>query len=67
MQRRHYKPHTTSLEVRIAERIKVLKAQAEALPPGSRERVAIERKGRQANTFAQMEDWITSPGLQPPK
>ena len=67
MQLRRRVKHTTSLEDRIAERVNAIKARAEALPPGSREREQMERKVRHANTFAHMEEWLASPGLQPPK
>jgi hypothetical protein len=59
--------HTTSLEERIAERANDIKARAEALPPDSKERALLERKARQADTFAHMQDWLTSPGLRPPE
>jgi predicted RNase H-like nuclease (RuvC/YqgF family) len=55
--------HSTSLEDRIAERTEEIKAMADALPPGSKERERLERRLRQADTFAHMTEWITSPGL----
>jgi hypothetical protein len=64
--RRHVK-HETSLEDRISERLDEIKTKAEALPPGSKERERLERRIRQANTFAHMNDWISSPGLRPPE
>jgi len=59
--------HTTSLEERIAKQLNAIKAQAEALPPGSKERALLEHKARQAEAFSHMQDWVTSPGLRPPK
>jgi hypothetical protein len=56
--------HTASLEERIAERVDEIRAKAEALPLGSRERDRLER---QANTANQISDWLRSPGLQPPR
>jgi len=67
MQRRHRVKHVTTLEERIAERASEIKAQVEALPPGSKERAALERRLRQAETFAHMQDWLLSPGLRPPE
>ena len=46
-----------------AERFRV---EAEKLPPGP-QRHDIERKARQAETAAHIEEWLKSPGLQPPK
>jgi hypothetical protein len=66
MQQRTRVKHAASLEDRIAEQANAIKAQAEALPPGSKERAVLERRARHAETFAHMEDWLTSPGLQPP-
>jgi hypothetical protein len=53
-------------EERLAEVVQRLKEQAKALPPGI-ERDALMRKVRQAETAAHLNEWITSPGLQPPK
>jgi len=64
MQRRLVR-HTTSLEDRVTQQVNSIKARAEALPPGSKERVVLERRIRKAETFA--EDWLTSPGLEPLK
>jgi hypothetical protein len=36
------------------------------LPPG-RERDALLKKASQADTLANIEEWLSSPGLQPPK
>jgi hypothetical protein len=43
-----------------------LRAEAEKLPPGT-ERHDLERKARQAETAAHVDEWLMSPGLQPPK
>ena len=64
--RRRFK-QTTSLEERIAERAAEIRAQLEALPPGSEERERLERKARVAEVGAHMNEWLTSPGLQAPK
>jgi hypothetical protein len=60
--------HTASLEERISERINEIRAKAEALPLGSKERERMELRARQAHTAAcHITEWLTSPGLQPPK
>jgi hypothetical protein len=55
--------HTISLEDRIPARAAEIKAKAEALPPGSKHRKRLER--RQAGMFAQMLNWVPSPGRRP--
>jgi hypothetical protein len=64
MQRRRFK-QTQSLEERLSEEAKRLREQAETLPPGI-ERDDLIRKGRQAETASRMNEWLSSPGLQPP-
>jgi len=66
MLRHHRVKHTTSLEERIAERVGEIRAKAEALPPGSKERERIELRARQADTANHITGWLTSPGLRPP-
>jgi hypothetical protein len=66
MLRRRVK-HTTSLEERIAERVDEIRAKADALPLGSRERDRLELRVRQVDTANHINDWLMSPGLQPPK
>jgi hypothetical protein len=64
MERRRFK-HAQSLEERLAEEAKRLRAEAKLLPPGA-ERDALIRKARQAEIASHMNEWLTSPGLQPP-
>jgi hypothetical protein len=45
---------------------KRLRDQARLLPQG-REREALERRARQAETGAHLSAWMGSPGLQPPE
>jgi hypothetical protein len=40
--------------------------RAKVLPPGS-QREALLKKARQADTAAHIDEWLSSPGLQPPK
>jgi hypothetical protein len=65
MQRRHFN-QTQSLEQRLAEEAKRLREKAKLLPPGAARDMLI-REARQAETGSHMSEWLTSPGLQPPK
>ena len=65
MLRRRFK-QTQSLEVRLSEEAKRLREQAKLLPPGA-VRETLLRKARQAETGSHMSQWLSSPGLQPPK
>jgi hypothetical protein len=47
------------------EQAEALKAQAEKLPYG-KDREALERKARQLETAFHINEWVSSPGLQPP-
>jgi hypothetical protein len=64
LKRRRFK-QTTSLEYRLVEEARRLRAEAEQLPPGpGRERTLT--KARQAEIAVHLSAWLTSPGLQPP-
>jgi hypothetical protein len=65
MLRRRFK-QALSLEERLAEEAKRLREEAKSLPPGA-EREALLRKARQAETGSHMSEWLSSPGLRPPK
>jgi hypothetical protein len=65
MQRRHFK-QSQSLEERLAEEADRLRSEAKGTPPGI-EREALIRKARRAEAASQMNRWLSSPGLQPPK
>ena len=64
MERRRFK-EAQSLEERLAEEAKRLRAEAKLLPPGAK-REELIRKARQAETGSHMSEWLRSPGLQPP-
>nr|WP_084302888.1 MULTISPECIES: hypothetical protein [unclassified Bradyrhizobium] len=66
MQHRRRFKHTLSLEERLAREAERLREQAKKLPHGL-ERETLLRKARQAETGSHMSEWLTSPGLQPPK
>ena len=66
MQNRRRIRQTQCLEERLAEEAKRLREEAKQLPSGA-EREALLRKARQAETGSHMSEWLSSPGLQPPK
>jgi hypothetical protein len=66
MQRRIRTKQSLSLEERLAEEAKRLKQEAKKLPPGSKREILL-RKARQDEITAHLAEWLTSPGLQPPK
>jgi len=65
MQRRHFK-HVLSFPDNVAQQAERLRREAEELPPGP-ERQVLERRARQAETAAHIDEWLKSPGLQPPE
>jgi hypothetical protein len=65
MQLRRFK-QVISFPDDLTQEAKRLRAEAEKLPLGM-ERHDLERKARQAETAAHVDEWLKSPGLQPPK
>jgi hypothetical protein len=63
--RRRFKQEIT-LQDRIVEWAKEVRARAAELPPGP-DRDELLKKVRRAETAMHLEDWANSPGLQPPK
>jgi hypothetical protein len=55
-----------SLEARLSEEAKRLRAEAKLLPPGAARDETI-RKARQAEIASHINEWLTSPGLRPPE
>ena len=66
MQRRRRFKQTSSLKDRLATFAEELKARASRLRPGP-ERDALLKRARQADTASHIDEWASSPGLQPPK
>lgn len=64
-QRRRFKQQT-SLQDRLASFAKLTREKASLLRPGA-ERDELLRKARRADTAAHLDEWVNSPGLQPPK
>ena len=58
--------HTLAFEERLAANAQCLKEQAGKLPSGN-QRDELERKVRQIETASHINEWLTSPGFQPPK
>jgi hypothetical protein len=63
--RRRFK-QVNSLKDRLMQEAESLRQQAQQMPPGVR-RDELLRKAREAETAARVDDWLASPGLQPPK
>ena len=66
MQHRHRFKQTTTLEDRLAEEARRLREEAELLPHGPVRDAAL-RRARDAEAGAHINDWLRSPGLQPPE
>ena len=66
MQKRRHIKHEKTFAERLQDECRRFKEAADALPPGI-ERELLLRRARQAETAAHMDDWLRSPGLQPPK
>jgi hypothetical protein len=65
MQRRRFKDVLTFPDD-LSQEAERWRAEAGKLRPGT-ERHHLEKKARQAETAAHIEEWLKSPGLQPPK
>lgn len=63
--RRRFK-QTQTLEQRLAIEADKLRAEAEGTPPGI-ERERLIKRARQAEAASHMNEWLSSPGLQPPE
>jgi hypothetical protein len=59
--------HTLTFQERLAVEAKRFKEAAEREPPGSMSRELLLRRARQAETASHMNEWLRSPGLQPPR
>jgi hypothetical protein len=56
----------TTIEQNWHQQSEEAKREAEKLPHG-KEREALLRKARQLKTASQINQWLSSPALQPPK
>ena len=59
--------HRLTFEERLAEEARRFREAAEKEVPGSMARELLLKRVRQAETASHMNQWLTSPGLQPPK
>jgi hypothetical protein len=66
MQQRRRVIQIASLEDRLAAEAERLRIEAESLPFGT-PRETLLRKARQCETGSHISEWLSSPGLQPPK
>jgi hypothetical protein len=57
---------TSSLQERIRSFTRKVRAAARQLPPGA-ERADLTRKARDSEAAANIERWLSSPGLQKPR
>jgi hypothetical protein len=64
--KRNRQKHTETLEERLQKFAQQSREAARLLAPG-KDRTELLRKARQAETTAHLNEWVTSPGLQPPK
>jgi hypothetical protein len=64
--KRNRRKNTKSTSERLLEAAAEARAQASMLPSG-RLRQELLRKAREAETTANLNEWLTSPGLRPPK
>ena len=62
--RRRFK-QSQSLEERLITEARRLREGAKLLPPGAL-RESILKRARQAEAAAHIDEWLRSPGLQPP-
>jgi hypothetical protein len=65
LKRRRFK-QTTSLKDRLTTWAQQLREEAERLPSGA-DRDALLKRASRADTASHLDDWINSPGLQPPR
>lgn len=65
LRRRRFK-QKLSLKDRLALFARAAREKASLLPPGA-EKDELLLKARQSDTIAHLNNWLTSPGLRPPK
>ena len=64
--RRKRVKHIATFEERLAQEALKFKEAAKKRPGGSKARELLLRRARQAETASQINQWLSSPGLQPP-
>jgi hypothetical protein len=63
--KRPRRKHEKTFQDRLAEEAARFKELADQTPPGMQRELYL-RRARQAATAAQIDNWLSSPGLQPP-
>jgi hypothetical protein len=66
MQRRRLFKHNVPLHDRLNAWSNEVRERAAMLPPGDEQDDLLKKAG-QADTASHINDWVNSPGLQPPK
>jgi hypothetical protein len=66
VKKRNRVPVEKSLQERLQQFTRGIRAAARELPPGV-ERAALARKARDGEAAANIERWLSSPGLRKPK
>jgi hypothetical protein len=59
--------HIATFEERLAQEAIKFKEAADRQPNGSKARELLLRRARQNETASHINEWLRSPGLQPPK
>jgi hypothetical protein len=59
-------PKPTTFGQRLAQEARRVKERAKTLPQG-KERELLSLKARQLETVSHISEWLSSPGLQPPR
>ncbi|MDF0515794.1 hypothetical protein P0R31_00895 [Bradyrhizobium yuanmingense] len=67
LKKRNRVKHTATFEERLANEAIKFREAAERQPPGSLAKELLLRRARQAETASNINKWLSSPGLQPPK
>jgi hypothetical protein len=67
MQKRRRFKHEKTFEERLGAEAQRFKEAADQLPPGSHAQELCLRRAQQAETAADINEWLTSPRPQPPK
>jgi hypothetical protein len=66
LKRRLRVKHEKTFQQRLADEALRFREAADKLPPGTARELLL-RRARQAETASHIDDWLRSPGLQPPK
>lgn len=67
MQTRRRFKQQPSLQDRLASFAKLAREKASVLRPGAEKNELLRKAGQADNTAANLNEWASSPGLQPPK